>query len=264
MQRIVVEFFTRHRHRTLEDAIASAAQESEIAHARSENVHLLAAIAQRTTCEDAAGAGDVLIGRQRGADAIMGRLVEERLMPRQKRRRLPDADGLRADRSGSRFARRRIAPRTIIREHRQPIAQRRDALPLAPTSLLGRQVQRELKQHRHRFAITDRTRQRHNQRCLRITLITEGERRRRAGFIQLCDAQNVQGWSFDPQRIAGRQPQQLQRFGGQTDVGLGDDIARMSVEDQFARGQRLRIGPGGAQGDVDALWAARSRSMLTS
>src|SRR6185437_17033784 len=73
----------RRGHKAIKDAIACAAQESEIAHTGSENVHLLPIVAEATAGDDAAGAGDLLIGRQRGADAIMSRLVEERLMPRQ-------------------------------------------------------------------------------------------------------------------------------------------------------------------------------------
>src|SRR5437660_9359442 len=102
--------------------VPGAAQESKVARGDGSEVNLLKSIAKLFDCPNLRRASDLLIAGQGKAGSINAGFVEERLMPRNERRRLP-----------TRFI--------IDRHDRQPGCQESHFFPLTPASLLLRQAE---------------------------------------------------------------------------------------------------------------------------
>jgi hypothetical protein len=82
-------------------------------------------IDKRVVARHRSRAGDMLIARQGQAHRKQAGLIEERLVPANVRRRLP-------------------ARLVVIGQHRQPIGQESDPVPVAPAPILVWQFQDEL------------------------------------------------------------------------------------------------------------------------
>ena len=151
--------------------VLGAAQEGEVAHAVGEDVEPSPAVVETAVIDDGAGAGDVLVGRHGDVDGVDAGLVEERLVPGDERRRLPElAVG------GARlvlFAGPRVGRVAVEGEDRQPVAQEGDAAPLAPAALLLRQFHRDVEHDGDRLALADGPRQRHDEGGVGVALVAE-------------------------------------------------------------------------------------------
>ena len=112
----------------------------------------------------------MLVGGEDDVDLIDAGLVEEGLVPRHERRRLPEGA------CGPRLvlvAGARVGGVAVEGEDRQPVAQERYAAPLAPTALFLRQFHGNVEDDGDRFALFDGPRQRHDKRGVSVAFVVE-------------------------------------------------------------------------------------------
>ena len=197
-------------------------------------------VAKVLLTDDRAGAGQLFDGRQDNVGGVDARLVEERLVPRDERRRLP-------------------ALIVVEGQHGEPLRQERDPFPLAPAPLPLRQSQRERQLDRHVLILVDVAGKADLER--RGVVRTEEERQRdpgrrlaRPAFAHQANLLDLQGWAVQIDRVAGRKAEDLERFGVQSELIAGDRIMRMCVEDEIGCRPRVVVGPGDPLTDDDAVF----------